>query len=134
MNEEPHYNLLKNIRESLDVLYLGGMKKIVIKDKDVILEYQGLSIWITESCMRFQLHLQGTTADLNTEEMTSLTYLMKIRSYSDFLPAVQNWIDKKYNLNKKQDYTDKLRLIQNEVSYLYDKIEDIIKKEVKESL
>ena len=85
----------KKVEQALDTLALGGMKKVVIKDKDVILEYQGLSIWITESCMRFQLHLQGITADLNTEEMASLTYLMQMRSYSQFLSHVQYWIDEK---------------------------------------
>jgi len=135
MDEKPHYNLLKNIREALDTLAFGRLEKIEIDGNgSVILKYPVGGIWILDNYVQFYLGKDGYELNLNNEELDVISYLFKVRNEELFIPTIQAWIDRRIELNKKQDYTDKLRLIQNEVSYLYDKIEDISKKEVKESL
>jgi hypothetical protein len=135
MDEKPHYNLLKNIREALDTLAFGGLERVEINgDNSVILRYPVGGIWILNNYIQFYLGKEAYQLNLDNKELRIIAYLFEVRNEELFIPTVQAWIDRRKNLEEKQDYTDKLRLIQNEVSYLYDKIEDIIKKEVKESL
>ena len=134
MDEKPHYNLLKNIREALDTLAFGRLEKIQIMENKIIFRYPIASIWIYEENLKIYIMKGGFELGFNEDELNAISYLFKVRDEELFIPTIQAWIDRRKNLEEKQDYTNKLRLIQNEVSYLYDKIEDIIKKEVKESL
>jgi hypothetical protein len=133
MDEKPHF--LKNIREALDTLSLGNLEKVEINGNNcVILRYPVGDIWILNNYIQFYLGKEAYQLNLDNKELRIIAYLFEVRNEELFIPTVQAWIDRREKLKEKQDYTDKLRLIQNEVSYLYDKIEDIIKKEVKESL
>ena len=136
MDNEHYYNLqTEKIQNALDNLLFGNLERVEIyQNVEVILRYPQGNVWLSESSIAFSTPVKGMMIELNANEIKAIAYLHEMRASSIFIPTIEAWNGKRKKLEEKQDYIDKLRLIQNEVSYLYDKIEDIIKKEVKESL
>ena len=129
----------EKVIEALETLTVGNQKKVeIIKDEICFyITYKELNfkVWIRKNYIEIISSFDtNATLVLDEVDFEAISYLFAVRGHEPFIRTIQNWIDKKSKVDAKQNYTNKLRLIQNEVSYLYDKIEDIIKKEVKESL